>query len=267
MGYYYYTTQNETLGPVEISELYGAFHAGGMSAATPVAVEGASEWSNLAQVLHYFYACGPQTFGPVPLAEIPRLTQAAALPPVVLEPGGTHWKPLSSLLPGVAAHPLGAGVPIPIHGVRVGSKVGTSERLQGTPMPWGTRTAGIIWIVFGSLILLQVLTNMVLVSGGGLEGMVLVLLLLRGAFGFVFLTVGITTVKGDANDTLGNGIGSIGIAVILIGVLSFVSEPESLMSLIGSAIIACLLFLAGVFALIHRREFLAWKHGPYSRIR
>src|SRR5205809_5006541 len=80
--------------------------------------------------------------------------------------------------------------------------------------PRSVRLAGVIWICFGSLILLGAAANLLLLSGnraggdagqaGGMAGAVFAAL-----FGAVFLHVGVQSTRGTAKDTLGNGVGSI----------------------------------------------------------
>src|SRR5436305_8370949 len=80
--------------------------------------------------------------------------------------------------------------------------------------PSSVRLAGVIWICFGSLILLGAASNLLLLSGnrggdaagqtGGMVGVVFV-----AFFGAVFLHVGVQSTRGTAKDTLGNGVSSI----------------------------------------------------------
>jgi hypothetical protein len=95
------------------------------------------------------------------------------------------------------------------------------------PIPGSVKAAGIIWIVFGSLILLsfvmQVLTQLVFAPpeerGQALGGTFLGGLI-AAVFGGQFLVVGVQSLTGTAKGTLGNGIGSILFAVLLGGCAS-----------------------------------------------
>src|SRR5436309_3016592 len=91
--------------------------------------------------------------------------------------------------------------------------------VTGVEYPRAVRAAGVIWIVFGGLILLGAAVNLLLTVGrqagdgataaGGVCGG-----LFAAFIGGVFVHVGVQSISGTARDTLGNGIGSI-----LFGVL------------------------------------------------
>jgi hypothetical protein len=99
---------------------------------------------------------------------------------------------------------------------------GGTEPGYGAPFPGSILGAGIIWIIFGCLILLGAGINFLMIVGqpraggpeavGGSCG-----LAIQALFGAVFLLVGIQSVQGTAKDTLGNGIGSIVFAALQFG--------------------------------------------------
>jgi hypothetical protein len=144
--------------------------------------------------------------------------------------------------------------------------------------------AGVIWIVFGSLVLLNfALTMLILLAftppelrGPIMSGAVCVGLIVA-LFGGVFIHVGVQSISGTAKDTLGNGIGSI-IFGALIGGLSLVA-------LLGTAavrggnvgggvlqaainlVVAAALLAAGVLALIGRDGYRAWRRAIAPPVR
>jgi hypothetical protein len=151
-------------------------------------------------------------------------------------------------------------------------------------VPSLVRTAGIIWIVFGSLMLLNAAVNLVL---AGMNGTNIGGVACGALFGIAFVFVGVQSVKGTAKDTLGNGIGSLVIGVLnagvgalmLIGGLALSSgavaaPPQAagqpamqqlgLIAVIGGAvsIFAGLgLILAGVLALMGRTDYKVYRRA------
>ncbi len=159
------------------------------------------------------------------------------------------------------------------------------------------RTAGIIWIIFGSLILINTVVNFALVGaaarenaaaganaadgakviGGGCGSFVGI------AFGIAFLFVGTQSVNGTAKDTLGNGIGSIVIgllnaglgAVALLGGLALFTaiaqknagpgadQAALIITITGGVGLLCGLglILAGVLALMGRADYKAFRRA------
>jgi hypothetical protein len=85
-----------------------------------------------------------------------------------------------------------------------------------------------------------------------------------------FLTVGQQSVRGTARDTLGNGIGSIGLSVLLSGcggilfldlnVLKRVAVGPVIMLGTSSSMSAAL-FTAGILALAGRAQYRAWRES------
>ena len=122
--------------------------------------------------------------------------------------------------------------------------------------PGIVRAAGIIWVIIGPPMLLVTvgLFLLTITVGGGVGGAGLILMLvtiLDGVFGGVFLNAGVTTVRGTANATLGNGIGSVVFGVPLGGLSLSLNR--------GTAGVA--LLVAGILALAGRRKYQAWQTG------
>jgi hypothetical protein len=125
--------------------------------------------------------------------------------------------------------------------------------------------------VFGGLILLNGLVMLALMfllaqragdrgsagafAVGGVCGVLFVALV-----GGVFVNVGVTSIRGTAKDTLGNGIGSILFGVLIggLGVLGSLATGQILQAVINLATSAGL-FVAGVLALVGRPQYQAWR--------
>jgi len=134
-------------------------------------------------------------------------------------------------------------------------------------IPTSVRIAGIVWIVFGALILVNPVINL-LAGGGGGGDMVAVLIVIL--FGAVFINVGVQSLRGTAADTLGNGIGSIifGVLNAGYGAMIFVGAavgglPMALAVVIGGISIlgGIGLLTAGVLALVGRQDYKAWRQA------
>jgi len=129
--------------------------------------------------------------------------------------------------------------------------------------PTSVTIAGIVWIVFGGIILVNVLVLLLMprwqreaaMIGGASARF------FRDLFGAAFIYVGVQSVRGTARDTLGNGIGSIvfGLLKLVWGGLQ-ASDGENIQAgigfLAGAALIA-----AGVLALIGRSKYKAWRRA------
>jgi len=142
------------------------------------------------------------------------------------------------------------------------------------PYPGTVRTAGIVWIVFGSLILLNLLgvllITFVFVAGGGpgREGAVGGALCVGGViglFGGAFLFVGVQSVRGTAADTLGNGIGSIVIGLLVLAAGAFTAAAaDGAGNAIGGGVnglAGLALVLAGILALVGRGAYRDWRRA------
>jgi hypothetical protein len=138
--------------------------------------------------------------------------------------------------------------------------------------PTTVTIAGIVWILFGGVIFLNLLVLLLLmyadaaggqvgaaVAGGVCGGLII------GLFGAAFIFVGVQSVRGTARDTLGNGIGSI-----IFGLLNFGSG--GLQASGGHMIQAGIGFLAGVglltagiLALVGRGDYKTWRKAQKAR--
>jgi hypothetical protein len=157
-------------------------------------------------------------------------------------------------------------------------------------LPASVRAAGIIWIVFGGLLVVSVVLMLAQAGGaaaaggpkeaapaaaGGVCGALLV-----GLFAAAFIFVGVQSVKGTARDTLGNGIGSIvfgllnlgwglvlaGLAAVLAGGRANAGWAAVLAGSI-SAVTGVALLVAGVLALVGRGDYRAWRQAQRPRRR
>lgn len=152
------------------------------------------------------------------------------------------------------------------------------EPLRGEPppLPGSVKAAGIIWIVFGGLVLLNgginVLLQLAVVprGGPGAGGMVTGAVcggLFVALIGGVFIHVGVQSLNGTAKDTLGNGIGSI-IFAALIGGLGLITLVVAGVAGVWWAVLAAVINLlagagllaAGVLALVGRDGYKRWRH-------
>lgn len=154
--------------------------------------------------------------------------------------------------------------------------------LEVPSFPTAVRIAGVIWIVFGGLFLLNAALNLLLSMGrqgqegpqvaGGLCGMVLGML-----FGAVFIHVGVQSIRGTAVDTLGNAIGSIAFGLLVgglgtLGVISTLAlggqEKTVILLIVGAVnlLVALGLLTAGVLALMGRAQYRIWRRASKPRI-
>jgi hypothetical protein len=146
---------------------------------------------------------------------------------------------------------------------------------EPTAFPITVTLAGIGWIVFGSLILIGLifmLLGMFVFAGaqkngaeaGGVIGGALCGGLIGGLFGAAFIFVGVQSVRGTANDTLGNGVGSIIFAFLDFGLAALNAAENPLQSgiygLCGFGLLA-----AGILALIGRSQYKAWRKAERRR--
>lgn len=149
-----------------------------------------------------------------------------------------------------------------------------TDNTSAVPYPKMVQVAGVIWIVYGLVTLVNLLFLIVSLLGAGEEkpgagqeaqGAAIALGICLGPFqaliGLVFIHVGLQSVRGRARDTLGNGIGSI-----LFGLLNLAGAAR--MGRGGDFVLAgfCLLFGAlligaGVLALMGRWEYRRWREA------
>jgi hypothetical protein len=149
---------------------------------------------------------------------------------------------------------------------------------RGPDFPVSVQIAGIIWIAFGTLGLvnaglsfLMTLGNAAAKAGqpgavpGNVCGSICIAL-----FAIAFLFVGIQTVKGTAKSTLGNGIGSIifgllygGMAVVFIVLSTQIAgpAPATLFFVFAgfSGVLGIGLLAAGLLALAGKQAYEDWR--------
>jgi hypothetical protein len=153
--------------------------------------------------------------------------------------------------------------------------INAPQRFSCRERPTTVMAAGVIWVVFGCLILVNMAVNLALTAGkaqapGGVcTGWLAIL------FGAGFIHVGVQSIRGTARDTLGNGIGSIifallngGIGALLVLAAAALGGADAL----GPAIIGAInllssigLLVAGVLALVGREDYKAWRQSEKSR--
>lgn len=143
-------------------------------------------------------------------------------------------------------------------------------------LPSTVYAAGVVWIVFGCLILLNSLVTLFVPApqpqpGENQPAPNVCPVLIGVLFGVVFIHVGLQSVKGTAKDTLGNGIGSIVIglgnggfgALMVVGGLAL-GGTVGLIACVGGGIsVLCGLGLltAGALALVGRADYKAWRRS------
>lgn len=133
--------------------------------------------------------------------------------------------------------------------------------------------AGVMWIIFGALIVVSLIINLLLlndvrpargndeaVAGGRICGLVFF-----GLFGFAFIRGGFQSMNGSAKDTMGNSIGSIVLSLLFAAVAIFGLAKGDPATGIGGLIFALGLFTPGLLALIARADYLDWKKSGRRR--
>ncbi|MCI0380268.1 MAG: hypothetical protein L0215_22005 [Gemmataceae bacterium] len=136
------------------------------------------------------------------------------------------------------------------------------------------RTAGIVWIVFGGLILLNLVLVLMIIAASADErdksaavvgGICLSVFL--GLCGAAFIFVGVQNVNGTATDTLGNGIGSILFGFLQWGAaVAQAVAGHYLQAGIGFVCGAGLL-TAGILVLVARADYKDWRQAQKPRRR
>jgi hypothetical protein len=153
------------------------------------------------------------------------------------------------------------------------------ERRRGRAVayPATVLTAGVGWIVFGSLLLLSgtiigiILSNRPVPADKPAEGVFggVCFFFFAALFGAAFIFVGVQSVRGTAPGTLGNGIGSIVFGVLnLAGGIAQAKNGEAVAALISFVCVAGLLG-AGILALVGGADYRRWReaHKPRKRAR
>lgn len=128
---------------------------------------------------------------------------------------------------------------------------------QGTySRPASVTTAAIFWIIYGGLGLLGNLISLVNGAvGGGVFGLLI---------SAVFLSVGISSIRGKAKDTLGNAIGSLVLGGLgLLGSIYLMTINPAVG--VVTILFVLLLVVAGILALIGRQGYRDWVYHKNFR--
>jgi hypothetical protein len=149
------------------------------------------------------------------------------------------------------------------------------------PYPPLVKAAGVIWIVFGCIMLLNMAATFFLImivsanqqgpnaagQAGVAAGGAVCVSAVIGLFAAAFLFVGVQTVRGTATGTTGNGVGSI-----VLGMLNFVGT--AVMAIGGNLVAAAInglggamLLTAGVLALVGGSQYKLWRKAKKDRDR
>ena len=123
-----------------------------------------------------------------------------------------------------------------------------------SPFPKSVATAGIIWIIVGTMVIVMNCFGMTANSGAEAEASILAAML-YAIFAAAFIFVGIQSIVGAARDTLGNGVGSLVFGSSAI----YGSEQYSLG--VGYVAFGIALFVAGVVALVGRSNYKKWRRA------
>ena len=250
MNFHYADSQNQTCGPVELPALHDGLHGGVLTAETMVVEEGGSEWRPLSVVLRYFYSTGGEVYGPVRLADLPALCEAAAVDLMVMPEGGSEWIATGTFL----------RVPPPQSQERAKSREAPA-RAARTPFPVTARIAAVLWISFGSLKLVQTVVTLGTIGRipRTLQSMAMMSWMFSILASVIILRAGLQTWRGSADDTRGNAHGSIGlglVAAIAAWHLAGPGEPKPNLLMLLTAVV---LFTAGGLALAARKPYLKWR--------
>lgn len=144
--------------------------------------------------------------------------------------------------------------------------------LRTPAYPSSLRAAGIIWIIFGGLLLVNVaiilVASAVLAEGkdkepalvGGVCGGIL-----AGLFGAAFIYVGVQSINGTAQDTLGNGIGSIIFGLLNAAGFAVQLGAGQILQAGIYGICAAGLITAGILALVGRDAYKTWRRAQKAR--
>jgi hypothetical protein len=111
-----------------------------------------------------------------------------------------------------------------------------------------------IWVVTG---VLYVLIALGLAASTGIPIAAMTVFVVVALFALAFFVVGVQTLRGTQKDTLGNGVGSIGIGVIgLVGTAQSAATTSTTLAGYGFEV---MLIVAGALALGGRDAYRAWR--------
>jgi hypothetical protein len=143
------------------------------------------------------------------------------------------------------------------------------------PYPAVVKAAGVMWIVFGCMGLLNMAAMLLLTfvlaanmkganagaaAGGGACVSVLV-----GLFGAAFLYVGVQSVRGTAAGTMGNGIGSLVFGLLNVGGTAVMALAGNIVGAAINGVGGVLLLTAGVLALAGGSQYKLWRKAQKAR--
>ncbi len=144
-----------------------------------------------------------------------------------------------------------------------------SEFLTAAPFPGTVLAAGVIWIVYGCLVFLDLVVVLLAIfavaanakgdAAGAVVAGTLCGLAFVGLIGAAFLFVGVQSVRGTARDTLGNGVGSIILGLLGLGGVALYASLGQFIPAGGAAVGGGLLLTAGVLALVGRSPYKLWR--------
>jgi hypothetical protein len=140
---------------------------------------------------------------------------------------------------------------------------------QEPPFPGTFTAAGALLIVFGSLVLLNLLVSLILVfalagnaggqaAGGAMVGGICGSLFV-GLIGAVFIQEGVRAVRGTLAGTLGTGIASIAFGGLVLAGAAFEVFTGGVIQGGLAGLVAAMLIVAGVLALVGRSEYSLWR--------
>lgn len=142
------------------------------------------------------------------------------------------------------------------------------------PYPQTVKTAGVLWIIFGCVVLVNMAVVLLLSfvvaanaqgQAAGLAGGLVCGGVIGGLFGAVFLHVGNQSVRGTAHDTLGNGIGSILFALFYLAAAAAQAVAGMIAQGGVNGLGGAMLFAAGVLALVGRSDYKRWRKAQKER--
>lgn len=146
---------------------------------------------------------------------------------------------------------------------------------EETPFPPMITTAGALLIVFGSLVLLNLLVSLALIvvlagNAGGKAGGAMMVggicgALFVGLIGAVFVQEGVRAVRGALRDVLGTGIASIVFALLVLGAAAFTLIGGDVVQGVLAGLVGAMLFAAGVLALVGRSDYKLWRMAQKAR--
>jgi hypothetical protein len=128
------------------------------------------------------------------------------------------------------------------------------------------RTAGIIWLVFGSAILIQVILGLTRLFAFavnldwflGMRFSAVVEGLVQGVIGGFFLYEGIESCRGKIPSMIGIAVASFLFAMLYVGIAFFQTEGRQWYELARILIIVAGLLAAGVLAFLGQTQYDLW---------